>query len=196
MTSEGRLSTAEAAVTPPPAGARPRRRRNGGRRATDSGAELVRQTRAALQAALPEILDLGSKASSSADFDRLVSEHSPTPALVAEYLGLIDEDYYYSTKHRVDLVVYHPQLWPDRLALQLKRQYSSGSADEKLVSAVRNAALYPCDTALIVDAPKARPGVMRRLHEDAHQVPQIIGVFSSAEEFGQWVENQLAKAAS
>ena len=197
--TNGHLTTAQAAVTPPPAGSRPgarRRLKPGGQNANTSGQKLVRQTRDALLAVLPDMTDLGSTAASSQAFDKLVAEHAPTPALVAEYLGLVDEDYYHSQNHRVDLVLYHPELWPQRLALQLKRQYSTGSADEKLVSAVRNAALYPCDAAFIVDAPGARPGVLRRMHEDAQEVKQIVGIFSSAEEFGQWVHHQLAAASA
>lgn len=173
------------------------RNRHGGRRANETARLMQARVEAFVQRMIPEVVNLGSNKRAGEDLDRLMANGSPQPAFASEYRGLVDYDYYYSTESRVDLVIYDPTLWPERLAVELKHQESSGSADVKLVGAVLSAGMYPCPTVVVYEGNGARKGVLQRCREEAARLAsdtKIIGFFT-LDEFQDWFELQVRTRA-
>lgn len=57
----------------------------------------------------------------------------------------------YGKNRYVDLILYHPVLWPDCLCIQCKWQTSGGSVDEKYPYEVLSIAQNDVDTIIILD---------------------------------------------
>lgn len=57
----------------------------------------------------------------------------------------------YGKKRRVDIILYHPDLHPNCLAIQCKWQYSRGSVEEKYPFEVLNIEQSAYDTIIILD---------------------------------------------
>ena len=57
----------------------------------------------------------------------------------------------YGKKRIVDLILYHPKLYPDSLCIQCKWQASSGSVDEKYPYEVLTIAQNDLDTIIVLD---------------------------------------------
>ena len=57
----------------------------------------------------------------------------------------------YGKRRRVDLILYHPPLWPDCLVIQCKWQASGGSVEERYPFEVLSIAQNRFDTIIVLD---------------------------------------------
>ena len=64
----------------------------------------------------------------------------------------------YDKLHRVDLIIFHPNLFPDSLVIQCKWQSSRGSVEEKYPFEVLNIKKSGCDTIFVLDGGGYTPG--------------------------------------
>ena len=71
-------------------------------------------------------------------------------------------------KHRfVDVMIYHPRLWPDCLAIQCKWQSSGGSVDQKYPFEVLSIQQNEVDTIILLDGGGYSPGTRQWLLNQA-----------------------------
>lgn len=73
----------------------------------------------------------------------------------------------YGKNRLVDVILYHPSLWPDCLCIQCKWQTSGGSVDEKYPYEVLSIAKNDVDTIIILDGDGYSQGARQWLLDQA-----------------------------
>ena len=73
----------------------------------------------------------------------------------------------YGKKRRVDLILYHPELYPNCLCIQCKWQSSGGSVEEKYPYEVESIAAGDYETIVILDGGGYSPGAHQWLVSQA-----------------------------
>lgn len=92
----------------------------------------------------------------------------------------------YETDLYCDLILYHPQKWPNTLIIECKWQQVGGSVDEKFPFLVLNITMrYPAPTIVLLDGGGYRGGSETWLRKQAGN-GNFTHVFSMAE-FSKWV---------
>jgi hypothetical protein len=91
----------------------------------------------------------------------------------------------YGTPQYCDFILYHPQKWPNNLAIEAKWQQTSGSVDEKYPYLVLNIKTnYPCPTMLVMDGGGYKKGAEEWIRS------QVGGNFMQVfnmQQFAAWV---------
>ena len=93
----------------------------------------------------------------------------------------------YGKKRKVDIILYHPRLYPNNLAIQCKWQFSRGSVEEKYPFEVQSIAQNRVDTIIILDGEGYSPGAKQWLINQAGR-KFLIHVFDK-KEFLNFVDN-------
>ena len=88
----------------------------------------------------------------------------------------------YGKKRRVDIIIYHPDLYPNCLAIQCKWQSSRGSVEEKYPFEVLNIEQSAYDTIIILDGGGYSPGAKEWLSNKSNK-NKLLHVFNKAEFF-------------
>ena len=94
----------------------------------------------------------------------------------------------YGTAQFCDFIVYHPNLWPDKLIIESKWQQSGGSVDEKYPYLVLNIQRqYQCPTILLLDGGGYKKGAEEWIRSQVGS-GNFRHVFNMRE-FTEWVNN-------
>lgn len=83
----------------------------------------------------------------------------------------------YAKKRRIDIMLYHPRMYPESLVIQCKWQASSGSVEEKYPYEVLSIRLNEYDTIIVIDGGGYSDGALRWLQGQAGK-GQLKHVFS------------------
>ena len=86
----------------------------------------------------------------------------------------------YGKKRRVDLILYHPRLYPTCLVIQCKWQASTGSVEEKYAFEVLSIAQNEFDTIIILDGGGYSDGAKQWLVNQAGK-NRLLHVFTQGE---------------
>lgn len=94
----------------------------------------------------------------------------------------------YDTPVQCDFILYHPDKWPDKLAIESKWQQSSGSVDEKFPYLVLNITLrYGCPTIVLCDGGGYKGNAEQWLRNQSSN-GNFLSVFSMTE-FAAWANS-------
>jgi len=94
----------------------------------------------------------------------------------------------YETPFKIDFVVFHPQKWPDCLAIECKWQQVAGSVDEKFPYMVANLKeRSKFDFVILLDGNGYKPGARRWLMQQ--QDKKFIKLMSMSE-FQTWANKK------
>ena len=86
----------------------------------------------------------------------------------------------YGTKLFTDIILYHPEKYPNRLAIEIKWQQVSGSVDEKFPYIIENVKKrFPCPAIIILDGDGYKLGAKKWLEDQIDN--KFLGVYSLSE---------------
>lgn len=94
----------------------------------------------------------------------------------------------YGTQLYCDVILYHPNKYPDCLVIESKWQQSSGSVDEKFPYLVLNIReKYPCSTIILLDGGGYKKGAEKWLRSQEDN--KLVHVFNMME-FQKWANSE------
>ena len=96
----------------------------------------------------------------------------------------------YEAKSTIDFYVYHPELYPEGLHIEVKWQGSAGSVDEKYVFTVLSLVKCRGDKIMVLDGGGARQGAIRWIKQQERKQTNRFKFFTLTE-FMKWSQRSL-----